>query len=467
MRSLSILLLTLLAQGVPAQAASHTIAIEHVTLIDPADGTRRNDMTVVIDNTRISRVASSRALRLPKGVRRRVDGHGKFLIPGLWDMHVHLFNNGSRPGTDNHATFFPLFLANGVIGVRDMWTDPADNARVRRWRRDISAGRMIGPRIIPGSSILDGVPPEWPNSVAVADARSARAAVRREAAAGAGFIKVYNRLSRPAYFAIMQEARRLHLPVAGHVPIAVTATEASAAGQRSIEHLTDMVASCSAREAELRALPDNRDRAILSAAAYDPAKCVTLGRRLARNQTAQDPTLVVQAGRLIAPFDGSTDARLRFVDEAEQASWKESDLRQQRRKPDVLRALFGAFQHIVRDQERGGAMILAGTDLGNPHVFAGSSLHDELGLLVSSGLSPRAALVAATTNPVRFLGLQDSLGTIEAGKLADVVLLDADPLADIANIRRIAAVISNGRFFDKSELAALQANAAMLAAQGK
>lgn len=458
-QSIALVLLALASPSTAHPAA--TLAVEHATIIDPTSGARRADLTILVEHGRIIRLG--RAVRIPR-TARRVDATGKFVIPGLWDMHVHLFNNASRPGTDNHAAYFPMFLANGVTGVRDMWTDPADNALVRRWRREMGAGRMIGPRIANGSSIIDGIPTDWPNAVGVADAATARVAVRREKAGGASFIKVYNRLSRPAFFAIADEAKRLHIPFAGHVPVAVTAREASDAGQRSIEHLTDMVASCSAREAEMRAGPENRARALIAAKAHDPVKCRVLAQHLARNGTAQDPTLTVHAGRLIAPFDTLPDPRLRFVDPGERASWRALDIRQQERDPVILRAMFGAFERVVRDQAAGGAMILAGTDLGNPHVFAGSSLHDELALLVQAGLSPREALASATINPARFLGLDRSLGTVERGRLADFVILDADPLVDIANSRRIAGVVSNGRYFGEAELDAMQDQAAAAAA---
>lgn len=448
----------------PSSARAAPIAIERVTIIDPATGTRRSDVTVLVDGAKIIRVARAQRAALPRGAKR-IDGSGKYLIPGLWDMHVHLFNNASRPGTDNRSVYFPLLIANGITGVRDMWTDPEDNALARRWRSEMDSGRSFGPRIATGSSIIDGVPATWPNSIAAADEASARAAVRREKAAGAGFIKVYERLGRPTYFAIADEARRVRLPFAGHVPFGITATEASRIGQRSIEHLTDMTASCSAQEAEMRAGPENRARSLLAASAYDAAKCRRLGQLFARNGTAHAPTLVMHSGRLIAPFARTADPRLRFLPGDVQASWRAADTERAKRDSTVLRGMFDTYGRIVADLSRGGAMILAGTDLGNPHVFAGSSLHDELGLLVRAGMSNQAALASATTNPVRYLGLERTLGSIAAGKLADFLLLDADPLADIGNTRRIAGVVSNGRYFDRDELASMQ-QAAAAAASG-
>lgn len=430
------------------------LAITGVNIVDVENGRVLTDRTVIVSGTRITAILRSGTG--DNGAGRVVDARGKFLIPGLWDMHVHLFNNAVRPGTHNRELYFPLFIAHGVTGVRDMWTDPADNVLARQWRSDIDAGRSFGPRIATGSSIIDGVPANWPNSESTADPDSARAIVRREIAAGAGFIKVYTGLSRATYRAIADEARRARVPIAGHVPRAITATEASSAGQRTIEHLTDMLASCSRQEAEMRRGPDNRARSMLSVSAYDPAKCRTLGHQFARNRTAHTPTLILHSGRLIAPFARAADPRLRFVSGDEARGWRAVDAQQSARDPALLRGIFDTFGRVVADLHRGGTTILAGTDLGNPHVYAGSSLHDELVLLVEAGLSPRDALAAATLNPARVLGLEASLGSIEAGKLADLVILDANPLESIRNVRRISGVISNGRYFSAPELMALQ-----------
>ena len=264
MRNLYALTCTLVLLATPAGAAP--TAIEHVTIIDPATGKRQPDMTVVLDEAKILRVTKGREGKLPPETRH-VNGAGKYLIPGLWDMHVHLFNNASRPGTNDSSVYFPLLLAHGVTGVRDMWTDREDRKLIVRWRREIEGGLRNGPRVVAGSRILDGTPVLWANSRPVTDAHSAIAAVRDEKAAGAQFIKVYDRLSRSAFFAVAREAKRQGLPLAGHVPMSVTAIEASTAGQRSIEHLTDMPESCSGREASIRSLAEGRERAVMSATA--------------------------------------------------------------------------------------------------------------------------------------------------------------------------------------------------------
>ena len=466
------LLLCLLASG-PAASATNVIgsfsrplpgarpiAIEHVTIVGIGGAPARPDFTVVVAANRIVSVGPADRIRLPANAER-VDGAGKFLIPGLWDMHVHIFNNAGAPGTDNHLSYFPLFIANGVTGVRDMWTDPDDIGLLRRWRRDINSGRAVGPRVIPASEIIDGVPPVWPTSVSVADAAQARAAVRRAKASGASFIKVLDNLSREAYFAIADESRRVGLPFAGHVPFAIRPSEAADAGQKSIEHLTAMPLGCSSQEDHLFAL-GHLDRAAvrLMIDSYDAERCRRLAEHFAAKGTWHDPTLVVVRARQVNDPAYRTDPRLRFVAAAQRQSWIEFDADAAKRDTNLRADVFRARARTLADLRAAGVRILAGTDLGNPHIYAGSSLDDELELLVTWGLTPPEALAAATINPARYLGVERRLGTVDKDKFADLVLLDADPTLDIANIRRVAGVMSNGRYFDRASLVALTDTAA-------
>lgn len=448
--------LVVLAWSTPSH--SRSVAIENVTIIDPGTGQRLHNMTVVWSGAKIHRVANGRLKLSPQ--TQRINGAGKYLIPGLWDMHVHLFNNATNAGTNDVSSSYPLLIGFGVTGVRDMWTDAEDRKAVEAWRREIQRGRMFGPRVVVGSRILDGSPPAWSNSVAIDNATAAAAIVREEKELGAQFIKVYERLSRPSFLAIARQAQRLGLPFAGHVPFSVTALEASRAGQASIEHLTDMLETCSGSETQVRTLSEGRARAMLSASAFDAGKCRSAGLTFARQQTAHTPTLVMHQGRLVRPFGKTADPRAISISNSEQRSWAAADARMSKRDPAVLRELFTTYLRISAELTRGGALILAGTDLGNPHVFAGSSLHDELALMVQAGMSPQAALASATTNPARYLHREGQFGSVGAGKVADLVLLEADPLDNIENTRRIAAVISNGVYLDASKLRQLKEEAA-------
>jgi hypothetical protein len=390
--------------------------------------------------------------------------------------------DGPGENTDDSEVFFPAFVANGVTGVRDMSTDLADNARIRQWAAQRSARSLVAPRITGGSPLLDGKPTIQPNALPVTTAAYARHVVDSLIEGGVGYIKVYSGLPREVYFAIAERTKQRHMTFAGHVPTSVTATEASAAGQRSIEHLTGVFADCSP---EIRKM-SQRQRALLrdSTLSRDSVHalrraflrdvmerldCSPLAAQFVRKQTWQVPTLTVKRPRAFA-FDSATrcDHRLRYISPQLMDEWKATGLRSLDTMSvadvELQRMNFRLEQRIVGQLHSAGVPFLAGTDVHNPYVYPGFSLHDELALLVESDLSPLDALRAATINPGRFLGASDSLGSVDAGKIADLILLDADPLNDISNTRRIRAVWLDGRFLDRAALDALIAAAARAAA---
>ena len=384
---------------------------------------------------------------------------GKFLIPGLWDMHVH------ATGAFIEQAFLPALVANGITGVREMFSrrDWVDSARAR-----IRRGALVGPRIVASGHILDGVPPIWPGSVAVRNAEEARRAVDSLAAGGADFLKVYNRLPRDAYFAAVAEAKARGLPVAGHVPTLISVEEAVDSGQVTIEHLTGLLLACSPREEELRrqlsqaaASPKGWDSvtAVLRAQTrtqaepFDEAKCRRLAYHLAQRGTWMVPTFAVL--RSIAYLDDSTlraDPRLRYVPVQWRASWDPAkDFRFKNLGPAdwaARKLVFERQRELARLLHQEKVRFLAGTDLANPYIYPGFSLHDELATLVALGFTPLEALRAATLDPARFLGAGDSLGAVATGKRADLVLLEANPLEDIRNTSRIVAVVADGRLYE-------------------
>jgi imidazolonepropionase-like amidohydrolase len=418
-------------------------------------------MTVEIRGRAIAAMSAGRRVQFPRQATV-IDGRGKYLIPGLWDMHVHM---SFPPGAAK--VFLPLMVANGVLGARDMHSLLSIIVPLKR---AVASGSQIGPRLLVAGPAVDGPNSFLPGSRVVRTADEAREAVRQLKAGGADFIKVYSSLPKELYLAVASEAKKEGIPFVGHVPYAVTASEASDAGQRSMEHLTEVDVATSSEEASIKAeeleamnqkhrlIPDaNRLRAT-----YDSAKAASLFARFRRNDTWQVPTLVVlhQPGRLAQGGRPADDSLLVYIPKALREFW--SSL------PSELAARMGALDLIHADLvgpiNRAGVPILAGTDCPNPYVDPGFSLHDELGLLVRAGLTPTEALRTATINPARFLGVTDSLGTVETGKVADLVLLDANPLQDIANTKRIRAVIQGGRFLDRRALDRLLAHAKALAA---
>lgn len=455
------------SSGAPVIAPSAAIAITHVTIVDVTGGPERTDATIVVRGNRIASIGSSDSAAPADA--RVLDGSGKYLIPGLWDMHVHAaWPNIADPVAE-------LFVANGVTGVRDMWGDPGV---IRDWRRDVADRDGRHPRLIAAGNLVDGPEPVWPNSIRVRNAKEARDLVRSLQRDGADFIKVYSHLPRDAYFAIAEESRKAGIPFVGHVTIAITAAEASQAGQRSIEHLTGVALGCSALESQIldetSHTIDGRGWAAASAferaaggfidSTYSATRCDSLAALFVRNQTWQVPTLTVRYN--VTHLDDPAlekDPRLRYIPRFVRQRWfdrAESIERGNTRAALAQQAQYRREAMIVGQLWRDGVPILAGTDELNPYCLPGFSLHDELARLVGAGLTPLAALQTATINPARFLHATDSLGTIEAGKVADLVLLDADPLANIRNVSRIAAVVANGRLIDSTDRERLMNDAA-------
>lgn len=454
---------TSLGQPRSTITSSSGFVIRDVTIVNVLTGLLEPSSDIEIERGRIKKIG--RHLKVARGVAV-VDGRNKFLIPGLWDMHVHIFNNAHNPDTDNHSLYFPLLLANGVTGVRDMWTDEDDLKVVSKWRIESEAGRMLAPRIAPSSDIVDGVPTFLPNMAGVSTPEEGRQKVRDLKRAGAGFIKVYWRLSPSVYAAIADEAKKLNIVFAGHVPFAVSAIEASNAGQKSIEHMTGILETCSSKEEELRSPKGLKPWEITDQLwrTYNDEKCQKLFRVFSKNHTSQVPTVVLHRMLAYRREESFTkDVRLDYVDAAERNDWLRPPTEPVRFPFEVRKQRFEKLEEVVATMHRLGVPILAGTDLGNPWIFAGFSLHDELELFVQGGLTPLQALRTATIHPARYLGLDAAMGTVERGKVADLVLLDANPLERITNTKRIDAVIVNGRFLSRTELDEMLADARKVA----
>jgi imidazolonepropionase-like amidohydrolase len=449
------------ALGCNACAAA-PIVIEHVAIVDVASGAVRIDQSVTLDGERIAALGPS-----PPGAASGIDGRGLFLIPGLWDMHLHA---GEIYDEDGKQRLTALLLANGVTGARLM----RGSELQRAWRREIAAGRL-GPELVIGSNFIDGPEPIWPGSLAVGDAEAARRAVADEQAAGADFLKVYSLLPRDAFFALAVEARRRGLAFAGHVPILVTPGEAADAGIASIEHLTGLLTACSRLAAETRgriyaftlamaraqSASSERflDLNIAALDAYDERLAAALIDQLRRDRTWQVPTLAYLHHAIdLADARLGDDPRLAYVRSDTRARWLESSaLRRARWAPESYakaQRLFDAQLKLVGDLHRAGVPLLAGTDVGNAWLYPGFSLHDELAWLVRAGLTPLDALRAATLDAARFLGRSDD-GVIAPGARANLALLGGNPLADIDAVRDVRGVVVGGRWLSRAALDAM------------
>jgi imidazolonepropionase-like amidohydrolase len=456
-----------------AASRERAVALTGVTVVDAGGRPPRRNVTVLVRGDRI--LAVGRGFGVPVGAEV-VDLPGKFVIPGLWDAHVHTI--------PSERISPPLYLANGVTSVREM----SGTALLHEWRDRMDRGGLLGPRSVIASSIIDGAPTIGDPSafVEVATEDEARDAVRQAKRDGADFVKVYSRLPGHLHRAIADEAHRQRIPFAGHCPDAVPLSTASAAGQCSIEHLYSTWYDTSAREQELRAriagLTFGQSDYVTwmheihrlewdAVTSYSPGKAAAVFATLVRNRTRIVPTLSVYAVLDRPDEVVLADERLKYLPMSlvEGWRWALENIVKAGWTPEETAQRHALLDHrlaFVGELARAGVPVVAGTDGGDmPFVIPGFSLHDELALLVRAGLSPLQALRAATLEPARMVGLGSMLGTVEAGKLADLVVLDADPMADIRNTTRIHTVLTRGRVISPEQRTRMLADVAAAAAE--
>jgi len=415
-----------LAATVAVTSQGRPLVFTHVNVVDVVNGQIVPNSTVVISGRTITAVTQG---GVPPAGALVIDGLGKFLIPGLWDMHAHIQGSGEA--------WLRLYAANGVTGIRDMG---ADLDFILAMREATASGRVLGPEVIAAGPILDDAPADWPLRMRVKNEAEGRAAVQLLKQRGVDLIKVHNYTPRDAFFGIADEARRLKLPLAGHVPLKVTVQEAIDAGITSIEHLSE----------------DGRVwKACSGGPQYRPEACRPFFEMMARRGVWQTPTLVTMFELPIVgtPASAINPEHLAYANKALREMWagNQSFFVTRPEIIDILKRLAEVAMIATRDMAAAGVGILAGCD----GLIAGFCVHDELAAMVRAGMTPSAALQTATINPARYLGREQTLGSVAPGKVANLVLLDANPLEDIANVRRIRAVVVAGRLVERPGLDAV------------
>ncbi|WP_157956637.1 amidohydrolase family protein [Dyella sp. C11] len=444
------------AVAMAASSAHAATVITDVTIVDVVAGQNVGPRTVLIEDGRIVSIDAPGAVHAPASAQH-VDGRGRFLIPGLTDMHVHLFNLSSHRAPNDWS--FPLYVANGITGIRDMRADAASIQQVKQWRAAMESGQLIAPRVLASGIAVYGTSPA-----------DAAADVDAAAAAGTDFIKVFSDVPAANWRAILAQAKLRSLPVVGHVPAGVELLEAAKRGQRTSEHLTQVYEACSSSEARilgdrqglngeaLMSRVDSQEAQVL--ATFDPAVCRHAAKALAATGQVQVPTLALADEDTFAQnAQREHDDRWQLLRPDEQLRWQRFVAGYTKDDPELASRRWPIARSIVSILHQAGVPIMAGTDSPMPGVYPGFALQDELQLLVESGLSPMDALRAATLEPARFLHIDDVSGSVAVGKQADLVLLDADPTRDIRNAQRIRAVLLAGRLLTRGDLDALLSDA--------
>jgi len=403
------------------------------------------DQTVVVRKGRIAAVGATKSVRVPKGAIR-IDGRGRYLMPGLADMHVHL------EYFDRDAQLL-LFLANGVTTVRSMDGRP----NILSWRKRIADGSLLGPTIFTAGAILEGKPPLRDDNRVVETPAQAAAAVEEQKRAGYDFVKVYHTLSRETYEAIITAAKKQGLPVAGHVPRSVGLQGALAARQESIEHLDGYLDEIEADDSPLRNQRSWLKRYFAVKIDGDKIRGTVAATRQAGAWNV--PTLV-ERQKSALPLERvrawAQRSEMRYLPPETADFWNQANERNTRRmSPEDFEHLVEGERvrkHLVKSLYEGGARLLIGTDTPNPFVIPGFSLYEELQNFVDAGLTPYQALKAGTRDAAEFMGALDETGTISVGKRADLILLESNPLEGIMNVTRRVGVMGRGQWHTANDL---------------
>lgn len=426
----------------PTKTRPRALVIRNVTLIDGTGSSPRQHTTLVITGQRISAISRDKNLRVPGA--KLVEATGKFAIPGLWDMHVHL--------TFASEVSLPLFVSYGVTSVRDMGSDLA---QVQSWRRRIEDGSLWGPRIKSCGPMLESAQAmrELKESgiseanlrlhMAVTDPQQAREVVSSLARQGVDCIKMRSYENSETYFALAAAAKSAGLKLVGHAPWGIDPVQASDAGQATFEH---------------GFYPWPLDKVA-------PSEKQNIFEHFLRNDSMIDPTLVSWEGRampfadveaIVNDWRGRIDSRRRQLSPVLVDRWCENLLERKQENREGEKKWHEVIDSMAADvgtMHKAGVGVLAGTDVGGVLSYPGSGVHEEMQLLVSKvHLAPMEALMSATSLPAKAVGSDHETGTIQEGKLADIVLLDSDPSEDIANVNKIYSVILDGHYLNAKDI---------------
>lgn len=435
------------------------LVVRNATVVNTRDGSLRYGQTIVIADGKILKISSNTSIRAGR-TSQTIDATGKYVVPGYLDMHTHALDS-----IDMQPANWPMMIASGITGIREAGGVPNATVRAKLLNADSAAGHIDAPEVLmtPGDA-LSGM----------TSAAQAIHAVQQRKAQGADFIKVTS-ASREVMVATLSEAKAQGLTVAGHLTPALSAMESSQAGMRSIEHLGSSMGTlldCSTDEAAIRqallkgpgltppAIPSfsaNAANAVLFQRVldtYSEEKCQALAHVFVRNETWHVPTLIRVRTLLISDDPAySSDPGAVYVDKGLLTSWQQGAQRFSTSLSAAERATFRQYYEqqkvLTKLLKQAGVKMLTGSDVSRISIWLvpGLSLHQDFHELASAGLTPLEVLQMTTLHGAEFLHREATMGTVDEGKRADLVLLDANPLVDVTNLSKIAAVILKGRFF--------------------
>lgn len=441
--------------------SSYDILITHAEVIDVESGEILTDHMIGIKDGKIALMTDDYSGNYKAD--EMIEADGQYVIPGLWDMHIHF--RGGEELIEENKNLIPLFTANGITGVREAGGDMTST--IFKWREAIEQGQMVGPHIFTSGPKLDGPGGTWAGSIPVNTQEEAVKAVDSLINMNVDFIKLYDsRISRDAYIWILEEAKRRGIKTSGHMPFSVMLNEAVEAGLGSVEHLYYVLKGTSEEEEAVTAdvisgqanFWGSMDR--LMATTTEANETATF-KLLKDNDTYVTPTLFIgNTLTYLKQVDHSNDEYLHYVGDGIIDTYQgriRSAMRASEDYTNMRINLNNTFVNLVPKLHKAGVKLLAGSDCGasNSYVYPGTSLHGELQAMVDAGLPPMEALKAATINGAEFLEVDDQYGSMKTGKMADLLILNGNPLEDIRNTREIGMMVLKGKIYTKAEMDAM------------
>ena len=452
------------AVAVTGQSSRYSLVITNANIVDVLSGKVARGRLLAISGDTIRAVDDTKQAGKYKA-ERYFDAHGKYVMPGLWDMHIHL--RGGDSTIAGNKAFLPLFLSYGVTTVRECGGDMTPS--VMAWREETAAGRLVGPRIFTSGPKLDGPGGVWAGSIPVETPAQVSAALDSLQKIHVDFVKIYDsKISGDAYLEIVRQAKKRGMRGTGHMPFTVELKEAAGLGMDGSEHLYYVFKACSGKEDSITAMIRSRehsDRPIGLFAAlpglfatFDSVRAAQLFADLGAKKFTITPTLYISKTLSgIKTTDHSKDSLLRFIDPLIVATYQgrvRGAMRQSAEQTQFTERYQAACAALVPKMYRAGVNIVAGSDCGssNSYVYPGQSIHEEIKLLVATGLTPAEALRASVVNGAKFFGVSAFFGSLQAGRCSDLLVLDNNPLEDIGAIDGIGWVVSHGKLYSRGEL---------------